>query len=354
MSEYTNDKIKKTGGSNEDRLDVGQEVQERFEAYYKETGRMSTKPKRSRRNPWTPLTAAFMAGALMIGGLTYGADKANLFTGGNGTSVASGTSANAKSGSDAGLTTASFNTSEGISSVYDQASPAVVKIENYAEAQSYGNMGGLRDFFGGFPGRGGMGQQQESGSAGTGSGELTLSGSGTGFFFDKSGYILTNEHVISGASEVRVTVEGIDEPLVAKVLGASEELDLAVLKVSHPDGSDFVSLKLGDSDAVSIGDWVLAIGNPYGFDHTLTMGVLSAKERPITIQGEDGTEHLYEHLLQTDASINPGNSGGPLLNEQGEVIGINTAVNAEAQGIGFAISTSTILGALDSLKGGTA
>src|SRR5690606_38342844 len=122
----------------------------------------------------------------------------------------------------------------------------------------------------------------------------------------------------------------------AQVLGTSYELDLAVLRVVNPKGSSFSALKLGDSDESKIGDWVLAIGNPYGFDHTLTTGVLSAKERPITIQDEQG-EHVYELLLQTDASINPGNSGGPLLNDKGELIGINTAVNAEAQGIGFAI-----------------
>ncbi|MHA7965593.1 S1C family serine protease [Paenibacillus sp. CAU 1782] len=329
-------------------------MQDRFEAYYKEVNH--SRSSRPKRKAFTPLAAAFMAGALMIGGLAYGADKANLFTGGvaqlgSAASVAS----NASGGQDAGLTTASFNTDAGIASIYDQASPAVVKIENYGVVQNsgYGNLDALRQFLGGggFPGRGG-GQQQQQEQSGTS--ELTLTGSGTGFFFDKSGYILTNEHVISGASELKVTVEGYDEPLVAQVMGSSKELDLAVLKVVSPDGKDFPSLKLGSSDQTSIGDWVLAIGNPYGFDHTLTMGVLSAKERPITIQNEDGTAQVYEHLLQTDASINPGNSGGPLLNENGEVIGINTAVNAEAQGIGFAIPTSTILEVLDGLKGGTA
>lgn len=329
-------------------------IQDRFEAYYKEVNH--SRSSRPKRKAFTPLAAAFMAGALMIGGLAYGADKANLFTGGvtqagSTASVAS----NVSNGQDAGLTTASFSTDTGIASVYNEASPAVVKIENYGVVQNsgYGNLDALRQFLGGggFPGRGG-GQQQQQEQSGTG--ELTLTGSGTGFFFDKSGYILTNEHVISGASELKVTVEGYDEPLVAQVMGSSKELDLAVLKVTSPDGKEFPSLKLGSSNQTSIGDWVLAIGNPYGFDHTLTMGVLSAKERPITIQNEDGTAQVYEHLLQTDASINPGNSGGPLLNENGEVIGINTAVNAEAQGIGFAIPTSTILEVLDGLKGGTA
>ncbi len=330
-------------------------VQDRFEAYYKEVKHL--RAPRPKRKAITPLAAAFMAGALMIGGLAYGADKANLFTGG---AAQSGTAAKAASsalnGNGAGLTTASFSTDKGIADVYNQASPAVVKIENYGVVQNsgYGDLDALRQFLGGggFPGRGGQQQQQEQQQEQNKTGELALTGSGTGFFFDKSGYILTNEHVISGASQLKVTVEGYDQPLEAQVMGSSKELDLAVLKVTSPDGKDFPSLKLGSSDQTAIGDWVLAIGNPYGFDHTLTMGVLSAKERPITIQNEDGSEQVYKHLLQTDASINPGNSGGPLLNENGEVIGINTAVNAEAQGIGFAIPTATILEVLDGLKGG--
>lgn len=111
---------------------------------------------------------------------------------------------------------------------------------------------------------------------------------------------------------------------------------------------DFATLALGNVEDTSVGDWVVAIGNPYGFEHTVTVGVLSAKERPIEIPDTQGTRN-YKHLLQTDASINPGNSGGPLLNLSGEVIGINTAVSSQAQGIGFAIPTSTIQGVLDSL-----
>lgn len=148
-------------------------------------------------------------------------------------------------------------------------------------------------------------------------------------------------------------MSGSGEPLVAQVLGTSKELDLAVLKVANADGKDFPALKLGNSNDTNIGDWVIAIGNPYGFDQSLTMGVLSAKERPITIQDEQGVERSFEHLLQTDAAINPGNSGGPLLNAEGEVIGINTAVNAQAQGMGFAIPTTTIEKVLDGLKSNT-
>lgn len=331
-----------------------------FEAYYKEIRQTKRPKKRSKMNPALPMVAAFMTGALLIGGLAYTADTTNMFTGGAEVEgqTDSGQLVNGGAGQDAGLSTASFNTSDDIASVYEEASPAVVKIENYMEVQQRSSTMDdpmFRQFFGGMSGgRGGSdnGTQQPNGTESTpggGTGQLQLSGSGTGFFFDKEGYILTNEHVISGAKQVKVTVEGYDEPLTAQVLGSSYELDLAVLKVVNPTGGDFPALKLGDSDGTAVGDWVLAIGNPHGFDHTLTMGVLSAKERPITIQDEQG-EHVYEHLLQTDASINPGNSGGPLLNEKGEVIGINTAVSAGAQGIGFAIPTTTILEVLDELK----
>ncbi len=307
--------------------------------------------KRSGGSSAKTLLASFLIGAIVIGGFSYLADKNNLFSGGSQALQNAGSSAASNAArQDAGLSTASLSTSDDIASVYASASPAVVKIENYAEparSSSMFNDPGFRPFFGGGQsGRDGQQQQEQSST------ELELTGSGTGFIFEQDGYILTNEHVIADAKEVQVTVQGYDEPLAATVLGSSYELDLAVLKVESPDGKAFPSLKLGSSDETQIGDWVMAIGNPYGFDQTLTMGVLSAKERPITIADEQG-EHEYEHLLQTDASINPGNSGGPLLNEKGEVIGINTAVNAEAQGIGFAIPTSTITKVLEKLKTNT-
>lgn len=309
--------------------------------------------KRSKRAGGSAKTmiASFLIGAIVIGGFSYMADKKNLFSGDGQIPQNAGASVISSSAQqDAGVSTASLSTSDDIASVYAAASPAVVKIENYAEPARSASMFDdptFRQFFGGGQsGRGGQQQQERQEQSST---ELALAGSGTGFFFEKDGYILTNEHVIADAKEVKVTVQGYDEPLTATVLGSNYELDLAVLKVESPDGNAFPSLKLGSSDDTEIGDWVIAIGNPYGFDQTLTMGVLSAKERPITIADEQG-EHEYEHLLQTDASINPGNSGGPLLNEQGEVIGINTAVNSEAQGIGFAIPTSTITKVLDQLK----
>ncbi|MFF2091202.1 S1C family serine protease [Paenibacillus sp. NPDC058174] len=315
--------------------------------------------KRKRKGSPTAMLAAFLVGAVVIGGFMYTADRNNLFTGG--TETASVTNVADKGNSGAGVKTASASVDQTISSIYAKASPAVVKIENYAAPkQPSGRGDGGWPFGGGIFGQdegqglnpqgnqGQQGQQGQGQSQGSNTSNLQLTGSGTGFIFDKAGYILTNEHVVSDADQVKVTVEGHDEPFIATVVGADKNHDLAVLKIEG--AGDLTTLPIGNSDESAIGDWVIAIGNPYGFDHTMTVGVLSAKERPITIADETGN-HVYEHLLQTDASINPGNSGGPLLNAKGEVIGINTAVNSEAQGIGFAIPTSTIKDVLKTIMG---
>lgn len=158
-------------------------------------------------------------------------------------------------------------------------------------------------------------------------------GIGTGFVISEDGYVITNQHVIDKAD--RITVNFSDkEKYEAKVVGQDYELDLAILKIET--GKKLTTLKLGDSDKTRVGEWVIAIGNPYGLDHTVTAGLVSAKGRPINIE-----DRVYKNLIQTDAAINPGNSGGPLLNVNGEVIGINTAVNSQAQGIGFAIPINT-------------
>jgi S1-C subfamily serine protease len=224
-----------------------------------------------------------------------------------------------------------------ISSIVQASSPAVVKIETYKKATSSSGNGTGNDFFNQF-----FSDEQQPNQDG-----YIADGIGTGFIFDKAGYILTNQHVIEGADQVQVTVEGYSKPFVAKVLGTSSDLDLAVVQISGKQ--DFSTLTLGDDAKSNVGDWLVAIGNPYGFDHTVTVGVLSAKERPITIS-ENNETRRYKNLLQTDASINPGNSGGPLLNLKGEVVGINTAVSTDAQGIGFAIPVSTVKSVITSLK----
>ncbi len=173
-------------------------------------------------------------------------------------------------------------------------------------------------------------------------------GIGTGFIINPEGYIITNEHVISNAKEVTVTVIGFDEPFQATVVGKDYNLDLAVLKINSSKKLPYI--ELGDSDKMRVGEWVIAIGNPYRLDHTVTVGVISAKGRPVTIpDSSTGKQRVYKDLIQTDAAINPGNSGGPLISLDGKVIGINTAVNAQAQGIGFAIPINTAKEVLDEL-----
>ncbi|MGI6648619.1 MAG: S1C family serine protease [Bacillota bacterium] len=167
-------------------------------------------------------------------------------------------------------------------------------------------------------------------------------GIGSGFIISQDGYVITNEHVVSDATEISVTAIGFNDPIPAKVVGADHELDLAVLKLETNQEMPYIAL--GDSNSIRAGEWVIAIGNPYGLDHTVTAGVISALGRPVQIE-----DRFYRNLIQTDAAINPGNSGGPLLNLAGEVIGINTAVNAEAQGIGFAIPINTAKEVLDDL-----
>ena len=173
-------------------------------------------------------------------------------------------------------------------------------------------------------------------------------GIGTGFIINPEGYIITNEHVISNAKEVSVTVIGFDEPFKATVVGKDFNLDLAVLKINSSE--KLPHIELGNSDEMRVGEWVIAIGNPYRLDHTVTVGVISAKGRPVTIPDEStGKQRVYKDLIQTDAAINPGNSGGPLISLDGKVIGINTAINAQAQGIGFAIPINTAKEVLDEL-----
>ncbi|MBE3573102.1 MAG: trypsin-like peptidase domain-containing protein [Moorella humiferrea] len=217
---------------------------------------------------------------------------------------------------------------EAIADIVEKAGPAVVRIDTIAETRisSPFNDPFFRQFFGD---QFNMGPQEQRGL-------------GSGFIISPDGYILTNQHVIEGAKQVKVTVVGYDKPFNAKVVGADATLDLAVLKIDA--GKALPYLTLGDADKVRVGEWAIAIGNPDGLDHTVTVGVISAKGRPIDVQ-----DRHYENLLQTDASINPGNSGGPLLNLKGEVIGINTAVNASAQGIGFAIPSSTVKPVLNDL-----
>jgi serine protease Do len=164
--------------------------------------------------------------------------------------------------------------------------------------------------------------------------EFEQSGQGTGVIISEDGYIVTNNHVVEDADEVRVTLsDGRTEK--AEVVGTDEKTDLAVLRI---EASGLVAAPLGDSDATQVGDWVLAVGSPFGLEQTVTAGIVSAKGRQMAIAD-------YEDFIQTDAAINPGNSGGPLVNLRGQVIGINTAIASRTgayNGVGFAIPSNVV------------
>jgi len=164
---------------------------------------------------------------------------------------------------------------------------------------------------------------------------------GSGFIVDKNGYIITNNHVVDKADEIKVKLSEGKE-YKAKVIGRDPKTDLVLIKISSLF-RDLPTLPLGDSERVKVGEWVLAVGNPFGLEHTVTKGIISATGRVIG-------SGPYDNFLQTDAPINPGNSGGPLINLKGEVIGINTAIIASGQGIGFAIPSNLAKQVFDQLK----
>jgi Do/DeqQ family serine protease len=181
----------------------------------------------------------------------------------------------------------------------------------------------FKEFFDQFFGRGGPRAPEE----------YRQSGLGSGVIFDKRGYVLTNFHVIKGADAVTLRLSSKQE-VRGRVVGTDPKTDLAVIRFDP--GPDVTVATLGNSDALRVGEWAIAIGNPFGLEQTVTVGVISATSRA------DVGIATYENFIQTDASINPGNSGGPLVNLRGEVIGINTAIVAAGQGIGFAIPANMV------------
>ena len=204
-----------------------------------------------------------------------------------------------------------------------QVGPAVVRIdtEKTITRQSrdpFYDDPLLRDFFGGLPR-----QPQEE----------MLRGQGSGFIIDSTGNILTNAHVVNGADRVVITLKD-GRSFDASVEGVDEVTDLAVVKIDDGEDDVLPVAALGDSDQVEVGDWAIAVGNPLGLDNTVTLGIISTLKRTSSSVGIPGKRLEF---IQTDAAINPGNSGGPLVNQRGEVIGINTAIRADAMGIGFAI-----------------
>jgi S1-C subfamily serine protease len=209
-----------------------------------------------------------------------------------------------------------------VTAAVNRVGPAVVRIDTERVITSqtpnfFFDDPFLRDFFGGdmFP------SQPK---------EYHQRGQGSGFIIDSTGIILTNAHVVSGADTVSVTLKD-GRTFKGEVKGIDEPSDLAVVKIP---GQKLPVAPLGNSTQVRVGDWAIAVGNPLGLDNTVTLGIISTIDRS---SAQVGIPDKRLDFIQTDAAINPGNSGGPLLNDRGEVIGINTAIRAEAQGIGFAI-----------------
>jgi serine protease Do len=216
------------------------------------------------------------------------------------------------------------------SELVDQAGPAVVNLSTTRTVKSQDQM---REFFKNHPRSGPFEEffEQFERQFKDDSPSRRQRSMGSGFIISKDGYIVTNNHVVEEADEIKVQLRGQEKPVSAKVIGRDPELDLAVVKIDN--GGDLPFLEFGDSDAVKVGSWVMAIGNPFGLQNTVTAGIVSAKGRVIGAGP-------FDNFIQTDASINPGNSGGPLLNLDGKVVGINTAIIASGQGIGFAIPSN--------------
>ena len=212
------------------------------------------------------------------------------------------------------------------SAVRNRRTPALPSTPNQGENDDQ-NQGNMEEFFHRFfGGPSGPSPDEEPRGASLGS----------GFVVDHNGYILTNNHVVERANRIRVKFNGDPTQYDARVIGTDRETDLAVIKI---DKTNLTPAKIGNSDAIQVGDWAVAIGSPFGFQETVTAGIISAKSRDIP-----GDSTSFQHFLQTDAAINPGNSGGPLLNINGEVIGINTQIASRSggyQGIGFAMPINT-------------
>jgi serine protease Do len=224
-----------------------------------------------------------------------------------------------------------------------KASPAVVNISTEKKVKNDRGAGRMREFFGRGPSPFGPDDPFKDFFEKF-FGEIPKSfkhrSLGSGFIIDPEGHIITNNHVVEGSDKIKVKLVGGKE-YQATIKGRDPKTDLALIQITNPP-KDLPFLVLGDSEATRVGDWVLAVGNPFGLSHTVTQGIISAKGRVIGAGP-------YDNFLQTDASINPGNSGGPLLNLKGEVVGINTAILASGQGIGFATPSNLAKGIIPQL-----
>ena len=209
-----------------------------------------------------------------------------------------------------------------IARIAEKLAPSVVSIETVTKSSAQGknpfDTPEFRRFFG-LPDE----PQEQNPSKGYGS----------GFIVDERGFIITNYHVVQNAESIEVKLLGGKKSYPAEFLDGDPEIDIAVLKINSDQ--KLTAAPIGSSEATKVGEWVVAIGNPLGMSHTVTVGVVSAKGRQVPITNGRRAQ-IYDNLLQTDAAINPGNSGGPLINLKGQVIGVNSAVSASGQNIGFA------------------
>src|SRR5215469_9639436 len=244
--------------------------------------------------------------------------------------------------------------------VAKQVEPSVVNISTESAAKTRrrpgrGNRGEggedpFQDFFDRFFGQNPDDDQNPFGPDGGGNGGGRQRSLGSGVILNANGYIITNNHVVDGADRVRVRIKD-DPPGVlhdAKIIGVDRETDLAVIKIEPPKDHSLTAAKLGNSEGMNQGDWVLAVGSPFGLENTVTAGIVSAIGRNIN------PSRQFQSFIQTDAAINPGNSGGPLVNMAGEVIGINTAIYTQSfgyQGVGFAMPSNTVREVYDQLTG---
>jgi serine protease Do len=224
------------------------------------------------------------------------------------------------------------------SALAKQVQPGVVNIRTVKTTKEGGPV--FRHFFGNpFGNRDPFSNRDPFGEGGPGR-EFKQRSLGSGFIIDAEGFIVTNNHVVENADQIKVRLAD-EREYDAKIIGRDSRTDLALIRIEG--AKNLAPLKMGDSEKLEVGSWVLAVGSPFGLEQTVTAGIVSAKGRFIGAGP-------YDDFIQTDASINPGNSGGPLLNMNGEVIGINTAIVAQGQGIGFAIPVSLAQNIVAQLK----
>ncbi|QNI35284.1 trypsin-like peptidase domain-containing protein [Edaphobacter albus] len=259
--------------------------------------------------------------------------------------------------------------SNGFSQIVKQVGPAVVNINTESlpkqsqtkrnrrpgqPPQGYDGQGDMQDFFNRFFGNPGGGDDDSDG--GPMGGERRALGSG--FIVDPRGYIITNNHVVDKADKIYVRLSSdpdnpTDPGRAAKVIGTDKETDIAVIKIETD--KPLPTIKLGNSDSAQVGDWVLAIGSPFGLSQTVSAGIVSAKNRSIDEPSPSGvSQSQFQRFIQTDAAINPGNSGGPLVDMAGQVIGMNTAIYTSSMGsmgVGFAMPANTIVNVYNMLIG---